>query len=101
MGRVDFVVPICADQHQVPHIGLGQKILEQVKRCRVEPLQIVKEQCEWVLGPREYVDKSPEYQLKTALRVLWRKLRDGWLFSYYGFNSGTRSTMSWPFGPGA
>jgi hypothetical protein len=28
------------------------------------------------------VDKSPEYHLEAALRVLGRKLRDWWLLSY-------------------
>src|SRR6266446_8586798 len=29
----------------------------------------------------EYVDKPPEHQPETPLRVLWRKIRDWWLFS--------------------
>ena len=41
MGGIDFVVPVGADQQQIPHIGLAQQILEQIKRGRVEPLQIV------------------------------------------------------------
>jgi hypothetical protein len=32
--------------------------------------------------PSEYADKSPEHQLEATLRVLGRKLRDWWLFSY-------------------
>src|ERR1700744_4678250 len=31
--------------------------------------------------PREYADKSPEDQLKAALRILWRQLGDRWLFA--------------------
>ena len=44
MGGIDLVVPVGADQQQVLHIRLGQQILEQVERRRVEPLQIVEEQ---------------------------------------------------------
>ena len=51
--------------------------------------------------PREYADKSPEHQLEATLRVLGRKLRDWWLFPMMSFDSGTRSTMSNPFGSNA
>src|SRR6202034_4789769 len=81
MGRINLVVPVGADQHQMLHVRLGQQILNQIERCRVEPLQIVEEQ-----GQRmflcEYADKSTEHQLEAALRILWRKLGNRWLFSY-------------------
>ena len=32
--------------------------------------------------PCEYADKSPEHHLEAALRVLGRKFRNRWLFSY-------------------
>jgi hypothetical protein len=66
----------------VLHIRPGQQIPEQIKRCRVEPLQIIEEQGKRMFRPCEYADKSPEHQLEAALRVLGRKLRDWWLFSY-------------------
>ena len=81
MSGIDLVVPIGADQQQVPHIRLGQQILEQVERRRVEPLQIVEEQRQRMLRPREDADEAPEHQLETALRVLRRKLRDRRLFA--------------------
>ena len=81
MGGINFVVSVGADQHQVLHIRLGQQILEQIERCRVEPLQIIEEQGQRMFRPCEYADKSPEHQLEAALRVLWRKIRDWWLFS--------------------
>src|SRR5579864_2184850 len=49
MHGIDFVVPICADQHQVLQIRPGQEILQQVERRQVEPLQVVEEQRERVL----------------------------------------------------
>ena len=76
MGGIDFVVPVGADQQQMLHIRPGQQILEQIERCRVEPLQIVEEQGERMFRPCEYADKSPEHQLEAALRVLWRKFGD-------------------------
>ena len=82
MGGIDFVVAIGADQQQMLHIWPGQQILEQIERRRVEPLQIVEEQGQRMLRPREYADKSPKHQLEAALRVLWRKLGNRGLFSY-------------------
>ena len=81
MGRSDFVVPVSADQHQVLHVRLGQQILEQIERRRVEPLQVVEEERQRMFRPREHADESPEHQLETALRILWRKLRNRRLVS--------------------
>ena len=44
MGRINLVVPVCAEQHQVTHIRLGQKILEQIEGRHIKPLQIVEEE---------------------------------------------------------
>src|SRR6516225_11800863 len=82
MGGIDFVVPVGADQQQMLHIRPCQQILEQIERCRVEPLQIVEEQGERMFRPSEHADKSPEHQLKAALRLLWWEFRDRWLLSY-------------------
>src|SRR5882724_7198276 len=57
-------------------------MLQQVQRCRVEPLQIVEEQRQRVLRPGEHGEKAPENQLKAALRVTGRQLRDRWLVTY-------------------
>jgi hypothetical protein len=56
-------------------------ILQQIERCRVEPLQIVEEHGQRMF-PCEYADKPTEHQLEAALRILSRKLRNRWLFSY-------------------
>jgi len=81
MGRINLVVPVGADQHQMLHVRPGQQILHQIERCRVEPLQIVEEQGQRMF-PCEYADKSTEHKLEAALRILSRKLRNRWLFSY-------------------
>ena len=78
---IDLVVAIGADQHEVLQIRPGQQILQEVERRRVEPLQVVEEQRQWMFRPGENADKPPKHQLETPLCVLWRKLRDGWLFS--------------------
>src|SRR5580692_12073367 len=72
MRGIDLVVPVGADQQQVLHVRLGQQILEQIECGRVEPLQIVEEERQWMFGPREHTDEPPEHQLETSLRVLWR-----------------------------
>ena len=76
MRGVDLVVAVGADQQQVLHVGLGQQLLDQIERGRVEPLQIVEEQRERMLRPREHADEAPEHQLEAALRLLRRQLRD-------------------------
>ena len=49
----DLVVPIGADHQQPLHIRLGQQVVEQVECRRVEPLQIVEEERQWMFRPRE------------------------------------------------
>src|SRR5262249_31102848 len=78
MGRGDLVVPIRADQQQMPHSGLGQQMFEQIERGRVEPLQIIEEQSKGMLGASEHCQETPEDQEKTSLRVLGRQFRE-WL----------------------
>ena len=48
MGRVNLVVTVRADQHQVMHVRLHQQILDEIKCRGIEPLQIVEEQRERV-----------------------------------------------------
>jgi hypothetical protein len=76
MGGIDLVISVSPDQHQMLHVRLGQQILQQVQRCRVEPLQVVEEQRQRVLRSGEHGEKAPENQLKAALRVMGRQLRD-------------------------
>ena len=38
MRGVDLAVAVGADQHQIAHVRLGQDILDEVKRCSVQPL---------------------------------------------------------------
>ena len=70
----DLVVAIRTDQQQVPHIRLGDQALEQFEGRRVQPLQVVEEQREWVLRPCEHAEETPEHQLEATVRVLRREL---------------------------
>src|SRR4029450_5871817 len=76
MGSRDLVVPVRADEKEVPHIALDHQVLEQIKRRDIEPLQIVQKQGERMLGPSEDSQKPSEHELEAALRVLWRQFRD-------------------------
>src|SRR6516164_9026716 len=60
----------------MPYSCLGQQMFEQIERGRVEPLQIVEEQSQGMLGAGEYSQETPEGQEKTSLRVLGRQLRE-------------------------
>ena len=70
VGRRDFVVPIGADQQKMLHLRLGHQVFEEIERGRVEPLQVVQEQGERMLGPGEHAKEPSEDQFEAALRVL-------------------------------
>ena len=75
----DFVVPVGPHQEQVAQLGPGRQMLEQIERGRVEPLQVVEEQRQRMLGPGEDAEEVSEHQLEAALRILRRQLRHRWL----------------------
>ena len=52
VSGTDLVVPVGADQQQVPHLRVRDQMLEEVERCRIQPLQIVEEQRERMLRSR-------------------------------------------------
>ena len=81
MIRIDFVVPIGADQQEVLDIRPGHQIFQQIQCRRVQPLQIVEKQSQRMLWLRKYANESTENQLKTPLRILGRNFGDGWLVS--------------------
>ena len=79
MSGIDFVVAISTNQHEVLQLRTRQQILQQVERCRVQPLQIVEKQGQRMLLPREYADESAKHQLEAPLSILWRNFRNRWL----------------------
>ena len=80
MRAVDLVVPVGPDQQQMPYLRMGDQVLEEVKRRRVQPLQVVEEQRERVLLAREHTEEAPENHLKAVFGVLRRQVRDRRLF---------------------
>ena len=70
MRGTDLVVPIGADQQQVPHVRVRDQMLEQVERRRVQPLQIIEKQRERMFRPSEDTEEPPEHQLEARLRGL-------------------------------
>jgi hypothetical protein len=81
MCCIDLVIPIGPDDQQVMHVSLRQQCLEHIERGRVEPLQVVEKQREWMFLSREHAHETPEYELEAPLRVLWRKFGNRWLFA--------------------
>src|SRR5262249_49790234 len=49
----DFVVAVGADEEKIAELGPAQQVFQQVKRRRVEPLQVVEEQRQRMLRPSE------------------------------------------------
>jgi hypothetical protein len=78
MSGSDFVVAIGTDQHEVRQTW-PQQILQQIKRRRVEPLQVVEEERQWMVRSGKCANEAPTYELKTVLCLLWRQLRNRWL----------------------
>ena len=76
MSGADLVIAIGPDQQQVPHVRVRDQVLKEIQRCRIEPLQIVEEQCERVLLPRKDAKEAPENHLEAAFRVLRRQIPD-------------------------
>ena len=74
MQGPDFVVPVGSDQQQVPDVGLGHQVFDQIQSGRIEPLQIVEEQRERMLRARKHADEAPEHELEAALRILRRQV---------------------------
>src|ERR1700749_591174 len=80
MCQINFVVSVSADHQQVLHVTLDQEVREHLERRCIEPLQIIKKERQRVFAPRENAEKSPKYELETALCLLRGKLRDRRLF---------------------
>src|SRR6202166_2211830 len=80
MSEIDLVVPVGADQQQVPHLRVRDQMLDEVERRGIQPLQIIEEQRERMLLAREGAEEAPEHHLEAVVCVLRRQLRDRWLF---------------------
>src|SRR6202163_243543 len=65
MRRTDLVVPVGADQQQMPHLGVRDQMLEKIERCCIQPLQIIEEQRERMFLVREHYEEAAEYHLEA------------------------------------
>src|ERR1700722_7488321 len=81
MRGIDLVVSIGANKKQVWDALVGEEILEQIERSRVEPLQIVEKQGERMLRTREDTDETAQQQLEASLGVGCRQFRNRLLLS--------------------
>ena len=72
----DFIVPIGAQQQEMAHLLMQHEMLDQIERRPVQPLQIVEEQHQRMLGPSEDAEEAPEHQLKPILAILGGKIGD-------------------------
>ncbi|HWS69429.1 MAG TPA: hypothetical protein VN325_42230 [Steroidobacteraceae bacterium] len=90
MGRANLIVSVGADQHDVANFRLGDQVLEKLKRCRIEPLQIVEEERERMLGPSEDSEKPSEHRLEASLCFLGWNICYGWLSSDDEFELGDK-----------
>src|SRR5215469_7720093 len=59
MGEAYLVVPVRADQEEVPDFRVGDEMLNQSERGRVQPLQVIEEEGERVLLPGEDGQEGP------------------------------------------
>jgi hypothetical protein len=69
-----LVVAVGADDDEVAHLGVGQELLQQPEAPRVGPLEVVEEEREGVVPPREHPDEAPEDHAEPVLRLGRRQL---------------------------
>src|ERR1700733_1446533 len=81
MGGADLVVAERSDQKQVVHIGMGRELLQEIERSRIQPLQVVEKEHQWMFFAREDRDELPEHSLEALLRLQRREVGNRRLFS--------------------
>src|SRR2546422_208070 len=69
MARVDFVVPVGADQEKEFHPRAGEERAEKAQRRRVGPLQVVDEDHQRMLALRQRAHEVLEDELEPVLRL--------------------------------
>src|SRR5262249_2944882 len=69
----EFVVAVGADNEKIAEIGPAKQVFQQVKRRRVQPLQVIEKEREGMFRPSEDADKLAKHHLESPLRVLgWK-----------------------------
>ncbi len=69
------MVPIRAYYQNVPHLRLGQQVLEQAQRRYIQPLQVIQKQHQRMLRRGEHAKKPAHHPPQTIQHILRRDLR--------------------------
>ena len=88
MGGADLVVPVGADEQEVPDVGMDDDMLDQFERGCIEPLHVVEKERERMFLARNYTEKGPEHRQEPVFRILGGELRHGRLLADYQFQFG-------------
>jgi hypothetical protein len=78
--QTNFVVTIGTQQNHAAQVRIDTQMLQQLESCRVQPLQIVEEQCQWVLLPGESMRKRRNTNLKSFCVSCGRRSGTGGCF---------------------
>ena len=81
MGRAHLVVPVCADQQQVPDLRVSDQVLYQLEGGCIQPLQVVEEERKRVLRLGENAEESTEHSLEPRLSFESGEFRHGHLLA--------------------
>lgn len=73
VGAVHLVVAERADQQQMPHVRVAQQMLQQLQAAGVDPLQVVQEQHQGLVGPREHHQEAAEHRQEAHQRLVGRQ----------------------------
>ena len=76
MRRIDLVVPVGAYEQDVLRIGIGQDMRQQLKRRRIDPLQVVHDQTQQLLRRREGLKQVRKHAVEAVARLDRRQGRN-------------------------
>src|SRR4051812_37509829 len=75
MFRVEFGLTISTDKQNISERPVVRQAFEKIKGRWIDPLQVVQEQDERMLGLGEHADKAAKGLLESDLTILWRHFR--------------------------
>jgi len=81
----------------VPDVGVSDEVLDEFEGGRVQPLQIVEEQGEWMLLAGKHAQERTERRMKAPLLFLRWEFRNCCCSPMSHRSSGIKFTMSCPF----
>ena len=72
--RQNLIVPVRADQQEMPHLRLQREPLDEFQRRRIQPLKIVDEQRQGVSGLCERLQEPLKNHVESVLGLLRREI---------------------------